>query len=113
VHEVGLIQGALALAVKQAEASGATQLHQLRLRVGALSGVVPEALDFAFDRVCQGTMADGARLEIESVPATWWCATCRLEFESESCWCECPRCHAPGWELRRGRELELVSIEIS
>src|ERR1051325_5278002 len=101
MHEVGIIQDVIEMAIKQAQASGATRLHELSLRVGSLSGAVPEALNFAFDL---------ARLQIESVPAAWWCGTCQNEFESECCSSECPRCHQFSSELRRGRELELVSI---
>ncbi len=101
------------MAFAQAKASGASKVHQLRLRIGALSGVVPDALQFAFEVVSRDTMAAGARLDIESVPATCWCAACQAEFTSEDYAWECPRCHAPSSELRRGLELELSSMEIS
>src|SRR5690349_19555412 len=81
MHEVGIIQDTLELAVKHAEASGAARVHHLRLRVGALSGAVPEALELAFDIVRRGTIAEDARLDIEAVPATWWCETCQKEFD--------------------------------
>ena len=74
MHEVGLIQNAVTLALATARARGARQVHGLRLRVGAMSGVVPEALQFAFEVVCRGTPAEGATLEVERVPAICWCA---------------------------------------
>jgi|ERR1051326_350890 hydrogenase nickel incorporation protein HypA/HybF len=113
MHEAGIIAGAIELAVQQAAASGGIRVHKLCLRVGALSGVVPEALSFAFELARRQTMGDDARLEIESVPATWWCGTCQSEFQAEDCCPECPRCHQFSADLRRGRELELSSIEIS
>ena len=113
MHEVGIIQNTLDLAVKSAQASGATQIHQLRLRVGAMTGVVPDALQFAFDVVRQGTMAADARLDVESVPATCWCAGCRTEFPSADLAYECPQCGQVSAELRRGLELELVSLEVT
>jgi hydrogenase nickel incorporation protein HypA/HybF len=113
MHEVSIMQSAVSTAVQQARASGGSKVHQLRLRVGALSGVVPEALEFAFEAVTQGTLAEGARLEVEHVPATCWCAECQTEFPSEDLLYECPRCHRSSHELRRGLELEIISIEIS
>jgi hydrogenase nickel incorporation protein HypA/HybF len=113
MHEVGIIQNTLELAVKSARASGATRIHQLRLRVGAMTGVVPDALQFAFEVLRQGTMADLARLEVESVPVTCWCADCQREFASEDALCACPRCGRISSELRRGLELELASMEVS
>ena len=113
MHEAGIIQNAIEMAVQQATTAGANRVHKLYLRVGALSGVGPEALSFAFELARRDTLADGAFLEIDSVPATWWCETCQSEFQAEDCFSECPHCHQFSPELRHGRELELSSIEIS
>jgi hydrogenase nickel incorporation protein HypA/HybF len=113
MHEVSIMEEAVRMAVESAQASGATRVLSLRLRVGALSGVVPEALRFAVDVVCHGTPAEGAGLELESVPAAAWCAECRTEFLCADFFSECPGCHQPSGELRRGRELEIASIEVS
>jgi len=113
MHEVSIMEEAVRLAVDAAKAQGADRVLGLRLRVGALSGVVPDALNFAFEVVCRGTMAEGAKLEIESVPATCWCAGCQAEFECSDWLNECPRCQRVSGELRRGRELEIASVEMS
>ena len=100
------------MAVESAQAAGGRRITGVRLRVGTLSGAVPEALRFAFDVVCRGTIAEGASLEMESVPAAGWCPVCRAEFACADFISECPRCHNPNGELRRGRELEIASVEI-
>ncbi len=107
------MQSTLDTAFRQARAAGGTQVHALRLRVGRLSGVVTDALEFAFEALRPGTPAADARLEIEIVPAVMWCAQCQKEFESPEFLCECPVCGGISGELRRGREMELVSVEIS
>ena len=84
MHEVSIMTEALRMAMDAAKSAGATRVLKLRLRIGTLSGVVPEALRFAFDVVVQGTMAEGATLEIETVRAACWCATCQAEFECEN-----------------------------
>jgi hydrogenase nickel incorporation protein HypA/HybF len=113
MHEVGIVQSALQTALEEARKSGATRIHLLRLRVGALSGVVPDALGFAFEALSQGTMAEGARLEVDPVPATWWCEPCQKEFLSQDYFNQCPDCQQASAQLRRGRELHLASIEVS
>ena len=113
MHEVSIMEEAVRIAVDTAKAQGAARVLGLRLRVGAASGVVPEAMRFAFDVVCRGTIAEGARLEIESVVATCWCAECQAEFECADWLNECPRCHDVSGDLRRGRELEIASVEMS
>jgi hydrogenase nickel incorporation protein HypA/HybF len=111
MHELSIMTEALRMAVDAAQSAGATRVRKLRLRIGSLSGVVPDSLRFAFDVVCHGTMAEGATLEIEAVPAACWCATCMAEFECVDFFNECPRCHNVSGELRRGRELDIAAVE--
>jgi hydrogenase nickel incorporation protein HypA/HybF len=113
MHEVSIMAEALRIAVDAAKSAGANRVVKMRLRIGSLSGVVPDALQFAFDVVCHGTMAEGASLEIEAVRASCWCATCQAEFDCVDLFNECPRCHNFSGELRRGRELEIADTEIS
>ena len=106
------MQSALSLALDQARQVGASQVHIIRLRIGILSGVVPDALEFAFEALAPGTPAEGAKLAIDHVPARFWCATCLREFQSDDMFAECPECHNLSGELRAGREMELASLEI-
>ncbi len=112
MHELSIMQSALSLALEQAQRAGGGRVHVIRLRIGALSGVVPDALEFAFEALAPGTPAERARLAIEHVPARFWCATCTREFESEDMLAECPGCHGLSGELRAGREMELASLEV-
>ena len=58
-------------------------------------------------------MAAGGELAIESVPARLWCSQCQEEFEAQEFVFECPKCHECSRELRQGREMELVNMEVS
>jgi len=113
MHEFSIMQAALETAGEKTRAAGATQIHRFKVRIGSLSGVVPEALRFAFDALKEPSLAAHAELEIEAVPAACWCATCQAEFAVEDLHYECPRCRRPSGELRRGKEMELASLEIS
>jgi hydrogenase nickel incorporation protein HypA/HybF len=113
MHEVSIMTEAVRLAVESAQEAGAQHVTGVRLRVGALSSLMPEAMRFAWDIVSRDTIAEGARLEIESVAATGWCPACSVEFECRDFFNECPKCHSPDVELRRGRELEITSVELN
>lgn len=113
MHEVSIMAEALRIAVEAAQASGAQRITGLRLRVGRLSSAVPEAMEFAWDVVRRNTIAETAWLEIESVPAACWCASCRMEFDCSDFLSLCPRCHKPSGELRRGQELEIAAVEMN
>lgn len=113
MHEISIAQSALELAVTAAQASGATRIHQLQLRVGVMTGIVPEALMFAFEVVREGTIAEKADLKVQVVPVTCWCSNCQIEFSSGEMVYECPQCHQFNAQLRHGLELELASLEAS
>ncbi len=106
------MENALNIACQEAEKAGARRLVSIRLRIGTLSGVVPEALQFAFEALVPGTMAEGAQMSIERVNARYWCRDCQQEFAACDLFADCPNCHTPSAELRAGREMEVASLEI-
>ncbi len=62
------MQDALDIALEHAKRADATRILAVRMRVGALSGVEPSSLEFAFEVMKAGTPAKSARLEIDAVP---------------------------------------------
>lgn len=113
MHEVSIMQGALALAEKHARAEACTSIELIRLRVGALSGVVTEALEFAFEALKGGTLARNGRLEIEMVQPVSHCSDCDREFSPDDICYACPECGRLSPKLVRGMELELAQLEAS
>ncbi|NJM98131.1 MAG: hydrogenase maturation nickel metallochaperone HypA [Phormidesmis sp. RL_2_1] len=113
MHEVGLMQSALALAVEQTKSQGLSKIHSIDLNVGELSGVVPEALKFAFEVVSVGTLAEGAQLNLNVVHTLCYCRHCCREFYPMSWIYKCPRCQCLSSDIREGQNLELVSLEMS
>jgi hydrogenase nickel incorporation protein HypA/HybF len=113
MHEVGLMQNALELAFEHARRVGASRIHRLCLRVGELSGVVPEALELAFAAAAPGTPAAGAELFVECVDVICRCDQCGQEFQPEDFVYLCSNCGAINSTVLQGRELELTSLEVS
>ena len=112
MHEFSLMEGVFAAVCAKAQSAGAGRVLVVRLRIGALTGVVNEALEFAFEALRDGTVAQDARLKIEAVPAACWCARCDREFEPPQFTYACPACGEVSRELRRGREVEVVDMEV-
>jgi hydrogenase nickel incorporation protein HypA/HybF len=112
VHELSIAHNLVELAVEAAEDMGMKRVEALYLRVGALSGVVKEALEFAFDVVVQGTPLEGARLVIEDVPVKVLCPTCEeARILPEPFPLRCPVCGTKTGQVLEGRELELYALE--
>jgi hydrogenase nickel incorporation protein HypA/HybF len=113
MHEAGLAQTALEIAAGRARERGATRIHRLVLRVGDLSGVVPDALRFALHALSPGTIAGGADLEIDVVPVECHCPNCDHSFRPTDVIYACPDCGAVSSDVRQGHELVLHSMEVS
>ncbi len=114
MHELGIAESALAMVLTQARKAGASRVEQIVIRVGALSGVDPEALRFAFTAILPGTAAADAILQIDPVPAVAYCPDCQHDFALEdNFFMECPTCGRPNAVLKTGRELDLMRIEVT
>lgn len=113
MHELSLMESTVEIALENARREGAQKIHQFNLRVGAISGVVPEALEFAFESCTQGTIAEGANLKIELVPAVCYCQNCDHAFAPPAEIYICPDCGQISSKLIQGRELQLTSLEVS
>jgi hydrogenase nickel incorporation protein HypA/HybF len=112
VHELSIATAIVERAGELARADGTESVSAVTVRVGELAGVVPEALDFAFEVARDGTALAGARLVVERVPARAWCEPCAEEFPvgmPPFFWC--PGCDRPAPTLRSGRELQITGIE--
>ena len=99
--------------LSHAEKHQAANVALVRVRIGDLAGVVQEALEFAWEALAEGTPAAGSKLAIERVPIACYCETCAKEFAARAMAYRCPACGKPSATLRRGRELELISIEVN
>lgn len=113
MHEAGLIHSMLATAEREARRAGGSRIELVRLRVGRLSAVVPEALEHAFEALKAGTMAGSATMEVEYVPGLLFCATCERDFSTDDMIGECPTCGAPSGFVKDGMDVQLVSLEVS
>jgi hydrogenase nickel incorporation protein HypA/HybF len=113
MHELSLMAETLAIAVETSLNNGATRIHSITLQVGELSGIVPEALSWAFDACIEGTIAAEATLKIEYLPVHCYCPECGTDFIPTDWIYMCPYCSTVSSQIQQGRELFLSAIEIS
>lgn len=113
MHELSIALSILDLAAEEAQRQGEGRVVAIHLRLGPLSGVVPEALRSAFELAREGSSFGTTELVIEQVPLAAYCPTCAGEQALESPQeLRCPVCGTPTPEIVRGRELEVVALEI-
>lgn len=113
MHELSIAAALIDAAQEAARAHGGGRIVRIRARVGPLSGVVPEALAFAFDVAAADAGCGGAALDIESTPLRVRCDTCNAErVLDDDAALRCPDCGEPTPHVIGGRELELCALEL-
>jgi len=108
-----MMQNTLDIAIAQAKQNNATKIDRLTMNIGELSGVVTEALEFAFEVLVQDTIAENAELEIKTISVVCHCKKCDRTFQPEAYIYQCPNCKQISSDVISGRELELASLVIS
>lgn len=114
MHELSIAYNLVSIAEDAAKEAGVDQIDSVHLKLGALAGVVQDALLFSFDVATKGTLLEGSTLQIENVPVVIYCEQCDAEHPLENIQLlRCPVCDTPCGDIRQGKELELVYLEYS
>ena len=111
MHELSIAQSLLKIVEDESKRHGVSKVTQVHIRIGALTAIVPEALTFSFEIISEKTVAEGAGLDIEVVPARGRCQGCNIDFEVEGLLFFCPKCGGVAGEIFSGKELEITHIE--
>ena len=112
MHELSIAMSLVDLARQEAERVRG-RVIALHIKVGPLSGVFKDALRSCYEMASHDTSLQGSQLMIEDVPIVIYCLQCRAERTviSMQRFC-CSVCSIPASQILRGKELELVSLEI-
>lgn len=112
MHEMGIVASILETANEAAEKAGATSITEIRISVGDLTEIVDFALQFSFEAMTPGTIAEGATLQVTHIPAVSKCGDCGEEYEHGRFEVICPKCGSLMAVPVTGRELRIDNIEI-
>ena len=113
MHELSIALSMIEMANEEVSRRGSGRVTALHLKLGPLSGVVREALEFSYEVACQGTALEGSQLIIEDVPVMIQCSRCREAEIVESIQSlRCPRCGELCNEVTQGRDLEVIALEL-
>lgn len=108
MHELAITESVVDAVL---ERTGDRKVTTVRLKIGRLAGVVPDAMRFCFDLVTAGTPLEGAVLEIEEPAGQARCRSCGDEFRLSDLVLLCP-CGSADVEVVAGRELLVSSVEV-
>ncbi len=108
MHELAITQSVVDMVV---ERMAGRRVAAVRVRIGELSGVVPDAMLFCYDLVTAGTDLEDSRLVIERTPGRAHCRDCNSDFSVADLILLCP-CGSADVQLIAGRELEVASVDL-
>ena len=112
MHEFPITQQIVKLAEKHAVENNAKAVKSIKLVVGDYSGFIGESIQMYFDVISEGTLCDGAAIEIQRVKPKLLCAQCGEYFERKPMSFTCPFCGGEGGPSEIGKEFYIDSIEI-
>jgi hydrogenase nickel incorporation protein HypA/HybF len=112
MHELSIAMSIVEMAEEEAERH-AGRISAVHLKLGALSGVMKEALLSSYQMACEDTSLAGSQLIVEEVPIVVFCGHCQARRRLTSAqWFCCPECGTPASEVVEGREIEVTALEI-
>ena len=112
MHEMGIAQNILDIALNAANQEGAKKISRINLLAGELRGIVQMQLSFCFSIVAKDSIASGAYLNVEEVPVSGHCDDCNADFTVQEYNYLCPKCGSAKIQVTGGTELRIKDIEI-
>ena len=112
MHELAVTQSILDISLRHAQKVEAKRIVVINLVVGKFSSIVDDSVQFYWDMIAEGTIAQGARLHFERVPAEMKCLDCGHVFEPDDKTFACPECLSPRVRVTKGDELRVESIDV-
>lgn len=112
MHELPITQNILEIALQHAESNKARQIRAVHLVIGELASVVDDSVQFYWDIISKGTMAEGAELVFKRTAAEFLCRDCEKNYTPRKGFLACPTCGGVNVRIVAGREFHLESIDI-
>jgi hydrogenase nickel incorporation protein HypA/HybF len=109
MHELGITQNIVAIVAEHAKG---LSVRRVTLEIGQLSTIMADAIHFCFEICCQGTVLEGATLEIIEVPGRGKCQDCGSEMNLYQPFGSCDYCRSAKLDIIQGQELKIKEMEV-
>ena len=109
MHELAVTENILNIAIKHA---GGQRITDLYLVIGQLSSIVDDSVQFYWDTISQGTLAEGATLHFKRIPTELQCLDCQHRFAPSKDNYACPKCGSLRVKITAGEEFYMESIQV-
>lgn len=112
MHELSIAKNIIEIATEQAKINNLTEVNEIEIEVGTLSGVEIEALEFVLEVVTKETILENSRTILTKIPGLARCLICSKEFATDSFFAQCPECKGFNFQIIQGQELRVKSLNV-
>ena len=112
MHELSVTESILEISLRHAQQANAKRITNLYLGIGQLASIVDDSVQFYWDIVSKGTIADGAVLHFKRLPATLECQNCNHQYTPTNNSFSCPACSSDQVKVISGDEFFMEAIDI-
>jgi hydrogenase nickel incorporation protein HypA/HybF len=112
MHELSVTESLLKIALKHAEKANAKRVTDLNIVIGDLASMVDDSIQFYWEIIAKGTIAEQAKLNFRRVPAQLQCMTCSETYHPSDRELACPKCNGINVKIITGEEFALESIDV-
>ena len=113
MHEFAIAQSICDVALEEARRHEAARVVSITCRFGVMRQIVPEFMKTAFELSAEGTLLDGAVLNMKTEGIEAACSDCGATQTLYEIPFECPACGSAAVRCRGGQDIILVSMKIS
>ncbi|NLV73882.1 MAG: hydrogenase maturation nickel metallochaperone HypA [Chloroflexi bacterium] len=112
MHELAVTESIISVVERHAREAQAQRVLRIHLRIGELASIVDDSVQFYFDQLSPGTLAEGAQLVFERLPISLRCRACGHCWQPSAGDWTCPACGASKAALAGGNEFQIDHIEV-
>jgi hydrogenase nickel incorporation protein HypA/HybF len=112
MHELSVTESILEITLRHAAQAQARRVTGLHLVIGQLASLVDDSVQFYWDFVSEGTLAEGARLYFRRIPAELTCQSCGKRYAPDGQELACPQCGGDQIKVTGGEEFYLDAIDV-
>lgn len=113
MHELAIVESIMETLMDQLKLHNCSKIISVNLEFGAMTAVMPAAIDFAFEALSKGGPAEGAIIHTAIIPIKALCIDCGKESMLDNYVPFCPECETGALQIVQGRdEMRIASIEI-
>ncbi len=112
MHELAIAESIVKTVLQEAVKREAVKITAVGMKIGVLTDIVPDALEFGFEAITKDTLLEGAILNIEKIDISGKCQDCNKEIVIENFVFKCPFCKKHNISVEKGNELDISYIDI-